>query len=141
MEPQEQEPRSLGLPPVKPEGSVGVEQPAQGSSNEMASAVALEQGVTGSAPADPTAGQAPPSVTPPPSTDPATLEAQAAAIASTMPPIADDTDLIEKEWVDKAKAIVEQTAHDPHLQNQEINKVKVDYLKKRYNKDVKLTND
>ncbi len=52
--------------------------------------------------------------------------------------IADDTDLIEKEWVDKAKAIVAQTKDDPHLQNQEITKVKTDYLKKRYNKDIKL---
>jgi len=141
MDPQEQEPRSLGLPPVKPEGSISIEQPSQGSSNETISAVAVEQGVTGPAPANPAAAQASPAATPPPMTDPATLEAQAAAIASTMPPIADDTDLIEKEWVDKAKAIVEQTAHDPHLQNQEINKVKIDYLKKRYNKDVKLTDD
>ncbi|HSW85801.1 MAG TPA: hypothetical protein VLF79_04335 [Candidatus Saccharimonadales bacterium] len=52
--------------------------------------------------------------------------------------IADDADLIEKEWVDKAKAIVAQTKDDPHLQNQEITKVKTDYLKKRYNKDIKL---
>jgi len=53
--------------------------------------------------------------------------------------IADDSDLIEKEWVDKAKAIVAQTKDDPHLQNQEITKVKTDYLKKRYNKDIKLS--
>ncbi len=58
-----------------------------------------------------------------------------------MPQIADDTDLIEKEWVEKAKQIVEQTAHDPHAQIQAINRVKVDYLKKRYNKDVKLIDD
>ena len=58
-----------------------------------------------------------------------------------MPQIADDTDLIEKEWILKAKEIVTQTAHDPHLQNREINKVRTDYLKKRYNKDVKLIED
>jgi len=60
---------------------------------------------------------------------------------SVMPAIADDADLIEKEWVDKAKEIVAQTSHDPYLQNQEMNKVKADYLKKRYNKDLKTGND
>lgn len=55
------------------------------------------------------------------------------------PQIADDTDLIEKEWVEKAKSIVEQTKHDPYLQNKEMGVMKADYLKKRYNKDVKLS--
>jgi hypothetical protein len=53
--------------------------------------------------------------------------------------VAEDSDLIEKEWVDKAKHIVEQTKHDPHLQNREMNNIKADYLKQRYNKDVKLS--
>lgn len=52
--------------------------------------------------------------------------------------IADDADLIEKEWVLKAKAIVAQTAHDPNLQTKEIGKVKAEYLKKRYNKVLKV---
>lgn len=51
--------------------------------------------------------------------------------------VADDSDLIEKEWVLKAKAIVMQTRSDPHQQNIEMNNVKADYLKKRYNKDLK----
>ncbi|HSX46785.1 MAG TPA: hypothetical protein VLF87_02235 [Patescibacteria group bacterium] len=55
------------------------------------------------------------------------------------PMIADDADLIEKEWVVKAKAIVEQTKDDPYEQNREMNKVKASYLKKRYNKDLKLS--
>lgn len=54
--------------------------------------------------------------------------------------IADDTDLIEKEWVNKAKQIVEQTKHDPHLQTNEMSKFKAEYQKKRYNKDVKVSN-
>jgi hypothetical protein len=52
--------------------------------------------------------------------------------------IADDADLIEKEWVIRAKGIVLQTKDDPHTQNREMNKVKADYLKKRYNKDLKV---
>lgn len=53
--------------------------------------------------------------------------------------MADDSDLIEKEWVLKAKAIVMQTKDDPHMQNKEMTKVKADYLKKRYNKDLKVS--
>lgn len=55
------------------------------------------------------------------------------------PQIADDTDLIEKEWVDRAKRIVEHTRNDPHQQNKEMSAMKADYLKKRYNKDLKLS--
>lgn len=55
------------------------------------------------------------------------------------PQIAEDSDLIEKEWVDKAKQIVERTRHDPHQQSNDMNMMKVVYLKKRYNKDVKLS--
>ncbi len=55
---------------------------------------------------------------------------------ATTPVVADDIDLIEKEWVHKAKAIVEQTKHDPHEQKKQISEFKSDYLKKRYNKDV-----
>lgn len=54
------------------------------------------------------------------------------------PPIAADVDLIEKTWVRKAKAVVERNKDDPYNQNKEVNKVKASYIKKRYNKDVKL---
>ena len=50
----------------------------------------------------------------------------------------DDSDLIEKEWVNKAKQIVERTRDDPHKQTEELTLVKVDYMKKRYNKTIKL---
>ena len=54
-----------------------------------------------------------------------------------VPDIAEDIDLIEKEWVRKAKEIVQQTTGDPYVQNKQINKMKVEYIKKRYGKDVK----
>lgn len=58
--------------------------------------------------------------------------------SSNTPVVAEDNDLIEKEWVVKAKQIVAATKEDPHTQNKEINRFKADYLKKRYNKDIKL---
>ncbi|MDQ2973622.1 MAG: hypothetical protein M3Q79_04035 [bacterium] len=52
---------------------------------------------------------------------------------------ADDIDLIEKQWVLKAKNVVTATMGDPYKQNKELNKVRADYIKKRYNKDIKLS--
>lgn len=49
---------------------------------------------------------------------------------------ADDVDLIEKEWVSKAKSVINSTRSDPRQQNIEIAKVKAEYIKKRFSKDV-----
>lgn len=49
---------------------------------------------------------------------------------------ADDADLIEKEWVQKAKKIIERTSDDPHAQKKELSQFSADYLKKRYGKDI-----
>lgn len=65
----------------------------------------------------------------------------AATQSTATPQIADDADLIEKEWVQKAKEIVERTKHDPYQQNKEVERMKADYMQKRYNKDIKLTED
>ena len=50
---------------------------------------------------------------------------------------AEDSDLIEKQWVQKAKAIVAKTQDDPYLQKKEMSKVKADYIQKRFKKIVK----
>lgn len=55
----------------------------------------------------------------------------------TLPPAAGDSDLIEKEWVEKAKQIVEHTRDDPHEQQRALAQMKADYVKKRYNRDPK----
>jgi hypothetical protein len=52
-------------------------------------------------------------------------------------PVAEDGDLIEKEWVTKAKEIVARTRSDPYQQNKQLSLMKVDYLQKRYGKSVK----
>jgi hypothetical protein len=56
-----------------------------------------------------------------------------------VPNAADDTDLIEKDWVIKAKKIVENTLEDPYEQSKELTVFKADYMKKRYNKTIKLS--
>jgi hypothetical protein len=55
------------------------------------------------------------------------------------PAVADDVDLIEKEWVHRAKALVAKTKDNPHEQNKEMSKFKADYIKKRYNKEIKVS--
>ncbi len=90
----------------------------------------------------------PPIPVPPPATGQAPAVAPGAAspvpagpTTTSSPAMADDVDLIEKEWVDKAKAIVDHTREDPHQQNKQLNEFKADYLKKRYGKEVRLTDE
>ena len=62
-----------------------------------------------------------------------------AQTAAGNPVVADDTDLIEKEWVTKAKKIVEATKEDPYQQTKELTSFKADYMQKRYNKTLKVS--
>lgn len=57
------------------------------------------------------------------------------------PTVAADEDVIEKEWVDKAKKLIAQTKDDPYTQEKEVSKLQADYLKKRYGKEVKLSSE
>lgn len=50
-------------------------------------------------------------------------------------PIADDSDLIEKEWIVRLKAVVERNINDPYNLNIEVDHIKEDYQKKRYNRE------
>ncbi len=43
---------------------------------------------------------------------------------------------IEKEWVLRAKKIVEDTPGDPYRRGQAVNELQIDYLKKRYGKEL-----
>ena len=54
---------------------------------------------------------------------------------STLP--AADKDLIEKQWVQKAKEIVADTKSDPYKQKSEMSKAKADYIQKRFKKVIK----
>ncbi len=60
--------------------------------------------------------------------------------ANDNPLVANDDDLIEKEWVEKAKQIVDKTKEDPKEQSTELSYMKSDYMKKRYNRDIKIGN-
>ncbi len=55
------------------------------------------------------------------------------------PQVIDDGDLIEKEWVEKAKQIVARNRNDPFKQSEELMVLRADYMQKRYNKTIKLS--
>lgn len=93
-----------------------------------------------SGPGDPAAIQQPAAPPLPQLTQPAT-QSTAANDDSTNPVVAADEDLIEKEWVEKAKKVIADTKHDPHLQGQAVSRLQADYLKKRYGKIVKVPSD
>ncbi len=61
---------------------------------------------------------------------------QQVADDSVGPTVANDDDLIEKEWVDKAKKIIAGTQNDPYKREQEVNRLQIDYLRKRYGKEL-----
>jgi hypothetical protein len=58
------------------------------------------------------------------------------SVQASTPLAAADEDLIEKEWVDKAKAIIVETKDDPYLREKEVSKLQADYLRKRYGKEL-----
>jgi hypothetical protein len=82
------------------------------------------------------AQQAATTVLPPPLPLPIVDEPAVAPATDASPLVAGDEDLIEKEWVDRAKHIIEQTKDDPYRREQEINKLQADYLRKRYGREL-----
>lgn len=60
---------------------------------------------------------------------------------STNPVVAEDNDVLEKEWVDKAKQIVSETRDDPREQTNKFVVMRHDYVKKRYGKEMVVSND
>lgn len=86
---------------------------------------------------DPVSQGAP--VPPPlPVIDPAQNTPKSTMQDDSNPAAAADEDLIEKEWVEKAKRVVAETRNDPHAQDLAVSRLQADYLKKRYGKAIAL---
>ena len=79
----------------------------------------------------------PPPVLPTPVVAPQqqTLDDNPKGIIST-PTVAADDDLIEKEWVKKAKEIIASTYDNPRKRETEVSYLQRDYLKKRYGREI-----
>jgi hypothetical protein len=75
----------------------------------------------------------------------------ATATGQDLPDTSDDTfkektaedeggDKMDKKWVGKAKKIVDMTKGDPYSQEEAVAKLQADYLRRRFDKEVKLPN-
>lgn len=134
MNPSTNEAAGFNLPPpVLPEGQPSVPNTAPASSAET---VATPSGSV------PAANPLLPVINLPVPTAPlptSTTSSVSNTTSNANPVVAEDTDLIEKEWVQKAKNIIKQNQNNPHLQSRELNVFKADYMQKRYNKVLKLS--
>jgi hypothetical protein len=106
--------------------------------------------------AQPMAFASPPTVAPPAAAVPVPEQPQAAIVPTgqtetqskslegeessqfSVAPIDDTDNNFDEEWVDKAREVVTRTHNDPFLQSQELGKLKAQYIKLRYNKDIKV---
>lgn len=65
-----------------------------------------------------------------------TSASTSSAASDDLPLVAADDDLIEKEWVDKIKRVMAETKDDPYRREQEVKKLQVDYVRKRYGREI-----
>ncbi len=55
---------------------------------------------------------------------------------TSLPIVAADEDLIEKEWVAKAKEVIAATKDDPFRREQEVKKLQLEYVRRRYGREI-----
>lgn len=58
-------------------------------------------------------------------------------VTNSSPTVANDDELIEREWVDKAKKVIAETKDDPYVREQRVSQLQADYLWKRYGRQLK----
>ena len=85
--------------------------------------------------APPTPPIAPPAAQVVPATD------TPAPPVGSLPVIADDVDVIEQAWVDKADEIRKANQGDPHNEDEAVEVLQQQYLKQRYGRDVGKPSD
>ena len=133
MNPQADQTPGLRLP----QPSFNVDQ-ASASVHQAAQNVAVNQGLQSVPQAAPG-----PALQPMPSS-PAVSNSAPAPVPQVqdMPTVqSDDENAIDQEWTNKAREIVEKNRTDPYLLSKEISKIKSQYIKVRYNKDIKTVED
>ena len=136
MDPQQSTPIGHEIPVLPQQGNTLM--PSQPREAPLQSQESVPQPIAPAFGIPPAIGAVPPMIAPAPQPPLPQATGAPASAHPSAPAVADDLDLIEKEWVEKAKSIVANTRNDPYAQNQELNKFKADYMRKRYNKDIKI---
>lgn len=92
---------------------------------------------------EPASAMDPAPVGPPPvpALDPAAIASAGAQQAASSPGDSSNTDELDRQWIQKAKMIVAQTKANPYIESHELGRVKADYMKIRYNKEIKIPED
>lgn len=135
MQPASTSPQpSQKSPESRPPQSSSVE---QGSSGNKLETNPMPQPSAESAPVP---AQTAPVATPSPTTssdaNPGKPTAVSQASIETTEIPAEDVDVIEKEWVERAENIIKTNANDPEREEAEEEALSKEYLKKRFNFDV-----
>lgn len=52
--------------------------------------------------------------------------------------IEENKDLIDKSWVERIKQTANEYRHDPHEQNKKLTVLRAEFLKRQYNRDIKV---
>jgi hypothetical protein len=129
---------SINLPPVKTEAATVVGKAPEASPVVPEQAPSKEGNNSGAIQAAPVLPILP--VTAGPTPNPSPINTVAPMLNSNIT-MKNDSDLIPKEWVIKAKTIIERTREDPYSQNQALTKMKADYIKERYNMSIKVDDE
>ncbi|HSX01718.1 MAG TPA: hypothetical protein VLI05_00205 [Candidatus Saccharimonadia bacterium] len=135
--------RPFGLTPDQLTATGRGEQPST-AGPEAAPQPAAAEAAPRPAPAPQNTGQPPAATAPPQLTANDVAQAIAAtptpaAVAPTVqvPSVASDVDVVEPEWVDAAEQTIAHTAGNPYAEEEAVEGLQVDYLKKRYGHEVK----
>lgn len=137
---------SSPTPPIERGGYRGIEATKPGEQSAPSKELeAPKETAPERAGSQPTPPPAPPQILPQaqplpvPAPQPSTAAAASQVAIDDTPLVAADEDLIEKEWVDKAKKIVTETKSDPYAQEDKVSRLQADYIKKRYGKDITVS--
>lgn len=129
-------------PQLNPQPSFPEQQPLAASTPEAPLPAPAEQiPVPQTTPAGPSPLAPQPVAMPPVSPAMPPVQPQATPPLASGPAIADDVDVIEKEWVDETNRVIKATANDPYVEEKALEDLQVDYLKKRYGKEVAKDQD
>lgn len=73
---------------------------------------------------------------PAPQADDASSTVASTTATDDTPLVASDDDVIEKEWVDKAKKIIAETKDEPYKREQAVKQLQIEYVRKRYGREI-----
>jgi hypothetical protein len=140
MNPNRNESPGLSLPaPVAETGAPTFSAQENGQKNPETGTASAEKSTAISPPAMvPVSTNPAPQITPPQAQS-TTNDDVTKSSKGVVSKVIEDKDLIEKEWVEKAKAIINQNRDNPYKQTEDITGVKAEYLEKNYNKSIKLS--